>query len=173
MSVLEAAPGPVAGGPVAATTAPARALSRRLPPASVLASLAVLAVVLLWSLVPGLVTGHDPAVGVPDDKFTAPGAEYWLGTDHLGRDLLTRIIHGSASSMTSASSSSPVSKSARNSPPRLSRSLPAATSSARRFAMFSSVLATAYVEEPRRLRMIRAERWRCEPAKANSSSRCR
>ena len=59
MSVLEAAPGPVAGGPVAATTAPARALSRRLPPASVLASLAVLAVVLLWSLAPGLVTGHE------------------------------------------------------------------------------------------------------------------
>ena len=102
MSVLDAAPGPVAGGPVAAATAPARALSRRLPPASVLASLAVLAVVLLWSLAPGLVTGHDPAVGVPDDKFTAPGAGYWLGTDHLGRDLLTRIVHGSASSMTSA-----------------------------------------------------------------------
>lgn len=71
-------------------------------PVSVVVSAAVIAVVLLWSLVPGLVTGHDPAVGVPDDKFTAPGARYWLGTDHLGRDLLTRIVHGSASSMTSA-----------------------------------------------------------------------
>ena len=82
----------VTNGSTAAATAPARALFRRLPPASVLASLAVLAVVLLWSLVPGLVTGHDPTVGVPDDKFTAPGAGYWLGTDHLGRDLLTRIV---------------------------------------------------------------------------------
>ncbi len=72
------------------------------PPVTVLLSAAVLVLVLAWSLAPGLFTGHDPAVGVPDDKFTAPGAAYWLGTDHLGRDLLTRIIHGSASSMTSA-----------------------------------------------------------------------
>jgi len=71
-------------------------------PVAVMLSAAVIVVILLWSLVPGLVTGHDPAVGVPDDKFTAPGARYWLGSDHLGRDLLTRIVHGSASSMTSA-----------------------------------------------------------------------
>jgi len=23
-----------------------------------------------------------------------PGADYWLGTDKLGRDVLSRIIHG-------------------------------------------------------------------------------
>jgi peptide/nickel transport system permease protein len=80
----------------------ARAGEHRRPPLSVLLSLGVILVVLVWSLVPGLVTGHDPAIGTPDDKFTAPGAQYWLGTDHLGRDLLTRIVHGSASSMTSA-----------------------------------------------------------------------
>ena len=90
MSVLDAAPGPVAGGPVAIATAPARALSRRLPPASVLASLAVLAVVLLWSLVPGLVTGHDPAVGVPDDKFTAPGAGVVADSDPAAEYAETR-----------------------------------------------------------------------------------
>ena len=28
------------------------------------------------------------------DRLTAPSAEYWLGTDDLGRDLLTRIIFG-------------------------------------------------------------------------------
>ena len=72
------------------------------PPATVLLSAAVILLVLAWSIAPGLFTGHDPAVGVPDDKFIAPGAQHWLGTDHLGRDLLTRIVHGSASSMTSA-----------------------------------------------------------------------
>ncbi|MFC0673154.1 ABC transporter permease [Brachybacterium hainanense] len=72
------------------------------PPLTVLASLAVILVVLAWSLVPTLFTGHDPAIGIPDDKFTAPGTRYWLGSDHLGRDLLSRIVHGSASSMTSA-----------------------------------------------------------------------
>lgn len=87
-------------GPLAA--ARPRALARRRPPVTVILSLAVILLVLAWSLVPGLFTRHDPALGVPDDKFTAPGGQYWLGTDHLGRDLLTRIIHGSASSMTSA-----------------------------------------------------------------------
>ena len=72
------------------------------PPATVLLSAAVILLVLAWAIAPGLFTGHDPAVGVPDDKFIAPGAQHWLGTDHLGRDLLTRIVHGSASSMTSA-----------------------------------------------------------------------
>jgi peptide/nickel transport system permease protein len=72
------------------------------PPVTVLLSAAVILVVLAWSIAPGLFTGHDPAVGVPDDKFISPSAQYWLGTDHLGRDLLTRIVHGSASSMTSA-----------------------------------------------------------------------
>lgn len=75
--------------------------TRRLP-ISVAVSFGVLAVVLAWSLLPGLFTSHDPAAGTPDDKFIGPGAAYWLGTDHLGRDVLTRIIHGSASSMTSA-----------------------------------------------------------------------
>lgn len=79
-----------------------RAATGTRPPLSVLLSAAVLLVVLAWSLAPGLFTGHDPAIGIPDDKFIVPGAAYWLGTDHLGRDLLTRIIHGSASSMTSA-----------------------------------------------------------------------
>lgn len=76
--------------------------ARRRPPITVLLSFGVIVVVLAWSLAPGLFTRRDPAVGVPDDKFTAPGAEYWPGTDHLGRDLLARIIHGAASSITSA-----------------------------------------------------------------------
>ncbi|GAA1490080.1 ABC transporter permease [Brachybacterium sacelli] len=79
-----------------------RTAARSRPPVGVLLSAVVLVVVLAWSCVPGLFTSHDPAIGIPADKFTAPGGRYWLGSDHLGRDLLTRIIHGSASSMTSA-----------------------------------------------------------------------
>lgn len=33
-------------------------------------------------------------------KFTPPSAEYWLGTDHLGRDILSRVIYGARISMT-------------------------------------------------------------------------
>ncbi len=29
-----------------------------------------------------------------DDKFIAPSAQHWFGTDHLGRDLLTRVLIG-------------------------------------------------------------------------------
>ena len=30
----------------------------------------------------------------PIDRFTPPGAEYWLGTDQLGRDIYSRIVYG-------------------------------------------------------------------------------
>ncbi|MBA7473941.1 Glutathione transport system permease protein GsiD [subsurface metagenome] len=34
---------------------------------------------------------NDPCMA---DKLLAPSATYWLGTDHLGRDLLSRVIFG-------------------------------------------------------------------------------
>lgn len=71
-------------------------------PLTVVLSFVVVAVVLLWSLVPGLFTGEDPAVGVPADKFLGPGTAHWFGTDHLGRDLFARVVHGTASSVSSA-----------------------------------------------------------------------
>src|SRR5207244_1050849 len=33
-------------------------------------------------------------------RFTPPGAEFWFGTDHLGRDILSRILHGARFSLT-------------------------------------------------------------------------
>lgn len=65
-------------------------------------SFAVIALVVAWSLAPGLFTGHDPVNGIPARKLLAPSAEHWFGTDHLGRDLYARVVHGTASSVTSA-----------------------------------------------------------------------
>ncbi|MGW4587964.1 ABC transporter permease [Amycolatopsis thermoflava] len=82
----------------------ARPASRRraaVPPTVVL-SFAVVAVVLSWALLPGLFTGQDPTAGVPADKFLPPGAGHWFGTDHLGRDLFSRVVHGTATSVGSA-----------------------------------------------------------------------
>lgn len=35
----------------------------------------------------------------PDRALTGPSLQHWLGTDHLGRDFLSRIIYGSRMSM--------------------------------------------------------------------------
>ena len=73
-----------------------------LPPLPVAASLVFVALVIAWSLVPGLFTGHDPIAGVPADKLLGPSLAHWFGTDHLGRDVFARVVFGSASSVTSA-----------------------------------------------------------------------
>lgn len=71
-------------------------------PPTVILALTVLALVLAWSLVPGLFTGHDPVAGVPTEKLRPPSAAHWFGTDHLGRDLYARVVYGTASSVSSA-----------------------------------------------------------------------
>ncbi|PRY44616.1 ABC transporter permease [Umezawaea tangerina] len=78
-----------------------RGQAAKVPP-TVAVSFAVLAVVLSWSVVPGLFTAQDPVNGVPADKFLRPSTAHLFGTDHLGRDLFTRVVHGTASSVTSA-----------------------------------------------------------------------
>lgn len=71
-------------------------------PATVALSFAIIALVIAWSLAPGLFTSHSPVSGIPADRLLAPSAQYWFGTDHLGRDLYSRIVHGTASSVTTA-----------------------------------------------------------------------
>lgn len=79
-----------------------RALAAPGIPASVILSFAIIAVIIGWSLAPGLFTGYDPTVGIPTAKLQAPSAAHWFGTDHLGRDLYARVVHGSASSVSTA-----------------------------------------------------------------------
>ncbi|MFV0434658.1 MAG: ABC transporter permease [Leucobacter sp.] len=74
---------------------------RDVPP-TVLLSAAVLFVVLLWSLFPGWFTSADPTKGVTSDMLLSPSGAHWFGTDHLGRDLYTRVVYGTASSVQSA-----------------------------------------------------------------------
>ncbi|WP_432572976.1 ABC transporter permease [Kineococcus sp. SYSU DK005] len=97
-------------GTVTAVRAAASAPGRRGPgrrgapavPPTVVLSLLVLAVVVAWSLAPGLFTGQDPVDGVTSQKLLGPSAAHWFGTDHLGRDLFARVVHGTASSVSSA-----------------------------------------------------------------------
>ena len=89
---------------LASSASPVTAISRltalRVPP-TVALSFAIIALVIAWSLVPGLFTSQNPVNGVPADKLLGPNAGHWFGTDHLGRDLYTRVVYGTASSVTS------------------------------------------------------------------------
>lgn len=67
-----------------------------------LVALAVVAVVAVWALAPGAVTAHDPLVGVPADALAPPSAAHWFGTDHIGRDVLARTVHGTSLSVRAA-----------------------------------------------------------------------
>lgn len=68
--------------------------------AAVLLSGAVALLALGWALFPSVFAGGDPLTGVPAQKFRPPGAEHWFGTDNLGRDLYTRMVHGAGLSLT-------------------------------------------------------------------------
>ncbi|WP_196810887.1 ABC transporter permease [Arthrobacter sp. 35W] len=78
-----------------------RPLLSRLQPGLLIAWL-VVAVVLLWTVLPGWFTQYSGTAGMAREKLLPPGGVHLLGTDELGRDLLARIIHGSAQSVTGA-----------------------------------------------------------------------
>jgi peptide/nickel transport system permease protein len=58
------------------------------------AAVAVVGGWVLVGLLAPVLTPHDPTDFVSDDPFRAPDAVAWLGTDYLGRDLLSRLIGG-------------------------------------------------------------------------------
>lgn len=67
-------------------------------PILVLAMVLVLAQVILSVFAP-LLAPYDPVAQAVEARMAPPGADYWLGTDKLGRDVLSRIIHGYRSSL--------------------------------------------------------------------------
>ena len=67
------------------------------------ATVAVAAAVLLlaagWALIPSVFAGGDPYALVPRDKMQPPSLHHWFGTDSIGRDLYTRMVHGAELSL--------------------------------------------------------------------------
>ncbi|GAB11963.1 putative ABC transporter permease protein [Arthrobacter globiformis NBRC 12137] len=80
---------------------PRRPRISRLQPGLVLSWL-VLGLVALWTIAPGFFTSHSATSGTARDKLLPPGDGHLLGTDELGRDLYSRIVHGSINSVTGA-----------------------------------------------------------------------
>jgi len=55
--------------------------------------LVVLVLVILSAVLAPWLSPHDPNFQVLRDRLAPPSAEYWLGTDHLGRDIFSRLLH--------------------------------------------------------------------------------
>ncbi|GAE37252.1 ABC transporter permease [Halalkalibacter akibai] len=49
---------------------------------------------ILVAIVGPYLTAYEPNVQNHANKLASPSAEHWFGTDHHGRDIFTRIIHG-------------------------------------------------------------------------------
>ncbi len=64
-----------------------------------LAGAAVLAGMALVALLAGQLAPADPLQLNVIERLTPPGRAHWLGTDEYGRDLLSRVIHGTRISL--------------------------------------------------------------------------
>jgi len=60
---------------------------------------ALVVVQVLASVFAPLIAPYDPVAQAVESRLAAPSAEFWLGTDKLGRDVLSRILHGYQSSL--------------------------------------------------------------------------
>lgn len=65
-------------------------------------SVLFLGLVVLAAFAPGVLAPGDPYTGDTASALQAPSAAHWFGTDHLGRDLYTRVVHGTALSLRTA-----------------------------------------------------------------------
>ena len=67
--------------------------------------LVIVALVLLCAIFAPWVATHNPDALDVMNRFKAPSGAHWLGTDQLGRDLYSRMVHGASVAMMVAISS--------------------------------------------------------------------
>lgn len=91
-----AAPQDAAAGRWAARPSFARQLLRN---RSFLIGLVLVGTMALLALLATWIAPFDPLKGNFRARMVAPNAQYWLGTDHFGRDILSRVLHGARISL--------------------------------------------------------------------------
>ena len=62
-------------------------------------SLAIVLVVLVAAIIPGVVATHDPIALDGDAGLSPPTGEHWFGADKLGRDTYSRLVHASRTAL--------------------------------------------------------------------------
>lgn len=50
--------------------------------------------IIVWSLIPEILSPENPLGIYGDRALTAPSPEHWFGTDQYGRDLFGEVVHG-------------------------------------------------------------------------------
>jgi peptide/nickel transport system permease protein len=60
---------------------------------------ALVGLIVLAGLLAGVIAPFDPLKGNFRARMMAPGVEHWMGTDHFGRDILSRVLHGARISL--------------------------------------------------------------------------
>src|SRR5262245_3336957 len=63
------------------------------------AGVGLMLVMLLTAIFADLLQTHGPLATDAAYTLGAPSSEHWLGTDHLGRDIYSRIVHGARVSL--------------------------------------------------------------------------
>jgi peptide/nickel transport system permease protein len=58
-----------------------------------------MAAIVVMAALAGVLATHDPVATDAANTLARPGAAHWLGSDHLGRDIYSRIVHGARVSL--------------------------------------------------------------------------
>ena len=59
----------------------------------------LMVVILFTALFADQLQTHDPIATDAGQSLARPGADHWLGSDHLGRDIYSRVVHGARVSL--------------------------------------------------------------------------
>jgi len=67
---------------------------------SAVVGLAMVLVLAIVGLLAPVISPYDPVRPVMRERLTPPTSQHWFGQDEMGRDILSRIIHGARISLT-------------------------------------------------------------------------
>ena len=71
---------------------------RKIPKKVIICSCVLLLLIIIVIFAP-LIAPYDPEYGEINDRLQGPSVQYWCGTDHMGRDIFSRILYGSQVSL--------------------------------------------------------------------------
>jgi len=78
---------------------PAGALGRLLADSNAVLGLGLIVLLVLVALLAPALAPYDPTAVSLVLAYRGPGADHWLGTDEVGRDILSRVLHGTRLSL--------------------------------------------------------------------------